>query len=120
MSSDEIWYFLKGQESKGPFSKDVLKQIYDGGQLTPDTLVWREGMAGWLAAKNVPEMDFLKPVGSAPAAAATAGAAPSVAAPSPHGKLKLKDPSQAQPASTTPSAPASGSVQPTASADPTK
>ena len=42
----EIWFFLRGQETVGPFSKKIIQQIHEGGQLALETMVWREGMDG--------------------------------------------------------------------------
>jgi len=104
MSSDDVWYFLKGQESTGPFSKAILQQIHEGGQLPPETLVWREGMAGWKAAAEVSELEIPKKAGTSPPAAAPSSPGPSAssspAVPSSGAdrlKLKLK-PKEPEPA----------------------
>lgn len=36
----------------GPFDLQIVKQFIQSGQLTPDTLVWKEGLAEWIPAKN--------------------------------------------------------------------
>jgi hypothetical protein len=36
-----------------------LQQMAQQGQLTPDTLVWTAGMAGWSAANSVPSLSQL-------------------------------------------------------------
>jgi hypothetical protein len=102
MSSPEIWYFLKGQETVGPFSKDLLRQIHADGQLSPETLVWREGMPEWVAASSIEEFEFLRASAPPPAPAAQPPPPvlinpepPEVAAPeSTRPKLKLKDRNQ--------------------------
>ncbi len=44
---------LNGQQS-GPFNLEQLKQFAQSGQFTKDHHVWKEGMAGWELASNVP------------------------------------------------------------------
>src|SRR3954468_1593053 len=41
-----FYYSLNGQQ-QGPVSEDQLRQMVATGALTPDTLVWREGMPEW-------------------------------------------------------------------------
>ena len=45
-----------GGQSAGPFDLPTLQQYVQAGQLTKETLVWREGMANWIAAGQVPEL----------------------------------------------------------------
>mgnify|MGYP001496557151 CR=1 FL=1 len=46
---------INGQQS-GPYDINTLKQMASQGTLTKETLVWRDGMANWSAAGQVPEM----------------------------------------------------------------
>jgi hypothetical protein len=48
------WFFGRGGVQHGPVSEDVLRRMVDAGELRPDDLVWREGMAAWQAAREVP------------------------------------------------------------------
>lgn len=43
----------------GPFDMNQLAQMAAGGQLTPATYVWRQGMDNWTAASQVPELQAL-------------------------------------------------------------
>lgn len=43
----------------GPFDMNQLAQMAAGGQLTPATYVWRQGMANWTAVSQVPELQAL-------------------------------------------------------------
>lgn len=43
----------------GPFDMNQLGQMAAAGQLTPATFVWRQGMANWTAASQVPELQGL-------------------------------------------------------------
>lgn len=49
---------LNGQQS-GPFNMAQLQQMAQMGQLTAQTLVWKQGMAQWTAAGFVPELGNL-------------------------------------------------------------
>jgi hypothetical protein len=53
-------YFI-GLDGKpqGPFDLATLAQRAKDGVLRSDTLVWREGMAAWTAAAQVPEVAAL-------------------------------------------------------------
>ena len=46
---------MNGQQA-GPFEMTLLANKARSGELTKDTLVWRQGMASWTAAKDVPEL----------------------------------------------------------------
>lgn len=50
------WYYAQGGERQGPVPLGKLVQLARGGWIVPDTLVWRPGMAGWLPAGDVPEL----------------------------------------------------------------
>ena len=45
--------------SSGPFDLQALKDLVAKGQLQNDTLVWKEGMAGWEAANTQNELSAL-------------------------------------------------------------
>jgi GYF domain 2 len=48
------WHFnLKGKNKQGPITWRALKEMIAGGQLQPDDLVWKPGMALWLSASQV-------------------------------------------------------------------
>lgn len=49
---------LEGQQA-GPFDLAAMQQHIESGRLTPQTLVWRKGMAGWVAAEHVKELKRL-------------------------------------------------------------
>lgn len=54
------YYILNGSEQQGPFTIDQLR-----GRVTPQTYVWREGLADWVQAINLPELSaVLLPEGS--------------------------------------------------------
>ncbi len=43
------WYYAEGQERKGPVPEQTLRQMFQRGELSLQTLVWREGMEQWAA-----------------------------------------------------------------------
>ena len=47
---------INGQAT-GPFNMDTLKQMALNGQLNRETLVWKNGMADWVKADAVKELD---------------------------------------------------------------
>jgi membrane protease subunit (stomatin/prohibitin family) len=64
---------ISGQAA-GPFTPDQLRPFVAGGQMTPATLVWTTGMAGWSAAQTVPGLAALfVPAGPPPLPGAPAG-----------------------------------------------
>ncbi|MBQ9623946.1 MAG: SPFH domain-containing protein [Treponema sp.] len=46
-------------QSTGPYQLATLSQMAANGQLTRESLVWKAGMANWMAAGNVPELSAL-------------------------------------------------------------
>jgi membrane protease subunit (stomatin/prohibitin family) len=57
---NQIAYFVavNGQQ-QGPYDMNALQQQVAGGQLTRETLVWKNGMAAWTAASEVQELSNL-------------------------------------------------------------
>jgi len=51
----QYYVAVNGQQT-GPFAEQQLSQMIQGGQVTKDTLVWKNGMAAWTAADQVPEV----------------------------------------------------------------
>jgi hypothetical protein len=49
------WYVELNGTQQGPFGLQTVVGMLQSGQLTPDSLAWREGMPGWQALKNIPE-----------------------------------------------------------------
>ncbi|MDA3928202.1 MAG: SPFH domain-containing protein [Prolixibacteraceae bacterium] len=47
---------INGQQA-GPYDLNTLKQMAMQNQFTKETLVWREGMANWTAAGQLPELN---------------------------------------------------------------
>lgn len=47
------WYYARGNKQMGPVPSPELKRMAAAGELRPEDLVWREGMAEWTLARNV-------------------------------------------------------------------
>lgn len=41
------WFYESGGKQQGPISDDALNDLLARGEITPETLVWREGMETW-------------------------------------------------------------------------
>ena len=50
------WHIAENGQSVGPFTPPQLAQAVSAGRIRPDTLVWTQGMAGWTAANQVPQV----------------------------------------------------------------
>jgi GYF domain 2 len=48
------WYYSKGGQQFGPISQEQLQGLFGNGTLTPDDLVWAEGMSEWVPGRHVP------------------------------------------------------------------
>jgi membrane protease subunit (stomatin/prohibitin family) len=55
----EQWFLGANGQQLGPFDRNGLGQQVSAGTLTTSTLVWRNGMAGWVPASQVPELTSL-------------------------------------------------------------
>jgi len=53
------WFAAVGGQQAGPFDAAGLQQAVAAGQVTRDTLVWKQGMPGWTAAGQVAEIASL-------------------------------------------------------------
>jgi hypothetical protein len=50
-----LFVAVNGQQT-GPFAMEAVQQMVYSRQLTPETLVWKQGMAGWAPASSVAEL----------------------------------------------------------------
>jgi hypothetical protein len=66
--SDRSWFYASQGQQQGPFPEAQFRSLIARGTVTPDTLVWTDGMSGWQRAADIP--------GLAPAAAARPPAVP--------------------------------------------
>jgi hypothetical protein len=52
--ADRSWFFASQGQQQGPVSEAQLRDLIAAGKVTPETLVWTEGMANWLKAGDIP------------------------------------------------------------------
>lgn len=75
-----MFHVDSGGQATGPFNPGQLQSGAQSGQITRATLVWSDGMPGWLPAGQVPALAALFGVGppplppTAPASAVSASA----------------------------------------------
>jgi hypothetical protein len=71
----EFFVHLNGQQM-GPYPMATLKQGADSGQFSAETPVWKQGMQGWVAAGQVPELQGLFQASPPPFGAPAGGGGP--------------------------------------------
>lgn len=54
----QFWY-AEGQQQRGPVTLDQLKALIQQGRVNKQTLVWRKGMPGWIAAGEADDIAVL-------------------------------------------------------------
>ena len=54
-----VYHVAINGQAAGPFDIATLKQMVVAGQLTADSLVWKNGMAQWAKADTVDELKNL-------------------------------------------------------------
>lgn len=109
------WYIAKGDKKHGPVSNKGLRELALTGRITPETLIWREGLSEWIPASRIENL--FSPAAPSPstpakfesaeeAGAAEASASPSAEAPPPNAEWLL-DAAHDLPAFPPPPSPAS-------------
>jgi hypothetical protein len=74
--AERSWFFASNGQQQGPVPEAQLRDLIARGSITPDTLVWSEGMAGWQKAGEIPGLTS----GARPPAMPQAGPPPMTAA----------------------------------------
>ncbi len=49
------WFYGKDNAQHGPVLDSEIRDLLSSGQITPQTIVWREGMPDWIPLANVPD-----------------------------------------------------------------
>ena len=57
--SGKVYNVAVNGAATGPYTVTQLQQMISTGQFNSATMVWAEGMAGWMAARTVPELAYL-------------------------------------------------------------
>ena len=52
--SSRSWFYASEGTQQGPYFEVQFRELIAAGTVTPDTLVWSEGMTGWQAAREIP------------------------------------------------------------------
>ena len=50
------WFYRRDGEKKGPVDTQQLRRLAQSGQLLPDDLLWKEGMAEWKPAREAKKL----------------------------------------------------------------
>ncbi len=59
LPGQKMFHVDHGGTPGGPYNMAQMQQGIAGGQVTGQTLVWAQGMAGWVPAQTVPELQAL-------------------------------------------------------------
>ena len=54
-----LYHVAINGQAAGPFDMNTLRQMVASGQFTPDSLIWKNGMAQWAKANTVEEIKQL-------------------------------------------------------------
>lgn len=52
--AERSWFFASDGQQQGPYGEAQFQDFVARGSITPDTLVWSEGMSAWQRAGDVP------------------------------------------------------------------
>jgi len=72
------WHYMKNGAQTGPATADEIKSQIISGAIKADTLVWREGLAAWVAANTQPDFAGVVPPAAPPSPPAAVGEAADV------------------------------------------
>lgn len=54
------WFIYKDSDQQGPFSVSEIEKMIGNGEISPQTLIWRQGMSDWQALEKVQDLDLKK------------------------------------------------------------
>jgi len=74
--AERSWFFAANGQQQGPVPEARFRDLIAQGSITPDSLVWTEGMANWQRAGDIPGLMS----GARPPAMSQAGLPPVIAA----------------------------------------
>lgn len=49
----DVWYYFEEGNQKGPVTETELAALFESGNLTVTTLVWKKGLDKWVEAKKI-------------------------------------------------------------------
>jgi len=79
--TEAVWFFADGDVERGPVTEAQLRALIGTGNLTPEGLVWKEGMDYWTPAGEVPGLFDQPGPGTPPATPASPAAGEAKAKP---------------------------------------
>lgn len=50
------WFYAKDGKQMGPVEESILRNLLSKGEITPASLVWRQGMPQWSPISQIPEL----------------------------------------------------------------
>lgn len=68
------WYYANDGQRQGPVAEDEFARLVGAGEIRPETLVWRAGMATWRPYADIAQPPPMAAAGTAPAPAGMAPA----------------------------------------------
>ena len=63
------WYYVVDGASRGPVQEGEIAELFQNGGLSPETLVWKEGMDAWIPLQESPLAAAVQQVTASPVAA---------------------------------------------------
>jgi uncharacterized RDD family membrane protein YckC len=51
-----MWYYVENGQQRGPVTEEALEALHQAGTVELETLVWRQGLANWLAYREAKGM----------------------------------------------------------------
>jgi hypothetical protein len=62
------WHYVEDGQKAGPVTEEQLEQLFQNGKITPDTLVWRDGLPDWVPYRQAMSKPAAPPVSQPPLA----------------------------------------------------
>src|SRR5690242_14913957 len=54
--AERSWFYASNGQQQGPIPEAQFRDLIARGSVTPETLVWSEGMSGWQRAGEIPDL----------------------------------------------------------------
>lgn len=52
-----LWHIAVNGQAQGPYPENEIREMLSSGRIARETLLWRDGMADWVAAAHIPELN---------------------------------------------------------------
>ena len=50
---EKVWYYAKEGEQLGPITETDMRGLLASGQLSPEAMIWKQGMGNWAPARSI-------------------------------------------------------------------